>query len=469
MGRVLLLGLDGSSLNIIQPLIEKFNLKNLKQVIVGGLSGPLESVIPYVTPPGWASVFSGVNPGKHGCFDIFNFNGLGTHVTNMRESKVQFLWDYLSKAGFKVVVLGMPFTHPAAEVNGVFVTGYPAPISAYPKELKSRMKREGYTTDIPKMGDENGLSRERWVEKVVTLASARAEISLKIMDEEKWDAFILIENITDMTQHLVMEDQELLGKVYAEIDSLVGRLLGRMMDDDIMMITSDHGGRSSTRSFVLNQWLWENGYLTPKESIMKGLFKRASNGLDEFLGNRAVKRSLSGTVRSLTKPLVSFLAPFIVSSLFDKSTKAFSIGTNESVAWVKLLPDDEVEKERVKQEIKNGLKMLKTEDGNPVFKSVTEPSEVYHGPRVEDAPGDIIVESDGGLLITNWGASDKGFFTSPPPAREGIHSPTGVFIAYGKTVSPGKVSAHVCDITPTILHTLGIPIPSGLDGKVIKI
>ncbi len=173
-------------------------------------------------------------------------------------------------------------------------------------------------------------------------------------------------------------------------------------------------------------------------------------------------------MRSLTKPLVSFIAPFIVSSLFDRSTKAFSIGTNESVAWVKLLTEDVTEKERVKKEIKNGLRTLKNDKGNLVFKSVIEPSEAYHGPRVEDAPGDIIVESDNGLLITNWGDSDETFFASPPPTREGIHSPNGVLIAYGKSVSSGKVSAHVCDITPTILHNLGIPIPDGLDGKVIK-
>jgi predicted AlkP superfamily phosphohydrolase/phosphomutase len=50
---------------------------------------------------------------------------------------------------------------------------------------------------------------------------------------------------------------------YAELDAVVGETLERLQSDDLLVVMSDHGFTSWRRSFHLNSWLRDNGYLTP--------------------------------------------------------------------------------------------------------------------------------------------------------------------------------------------------------------
>ncbi len=55
--------------------------------------------------------------------------------------------------------------------------------------------------------------------------------------------------------------QDVLPQVYAEFDALVGETLDRISDDTLLVIMSDHGFGSWRRTFHLNTWLHENGYM----------------------------------------------------------------------------------------------------------------------------------------------------------------------------------------------------------------
>ena len=54
---------------------------------------------------------------------------------------------------------------------------------------------------------------------------------------------------------------DVIPQVYEELDSLVGRTLGRLGGDATLVVMSDHGFTSWRRSFHLNTWLRENGFL----------------------------------------------------------------------------------------------------------------------------------------------------------------------------------------------------------------
>ncbi|MGH9763104.1 MAG: hypothetical protein ACREDR_21920, partial [Blastocatellia bacterium] len=58
----------------------------------------------------------------------------------------------------------------------------------------------------------------------------------------------------------------------------------------------------------------------------------------------------------------------------------------------------------------------------------------------------------------------RGFWWS------GDHRPEGVLICRGPGIAPGAElkSAAVYDLVPTILHLAGLPVPGGLDGRVIE-
>jgi predicted AlkP superfamily phosphohydrolase/phosphomutase len=58
--------------------------------------------------------------------------------------------------------------------------------------------------------------------------------------------------------------------LYMEMDAIVGRTLDRLGADDLLVIMSDHGFASWRRSFNLNTWLRDNGYLTLRSGIRAG-------------------------------------------------------------------------------------------------------------------------------------------------------------------------------------------------------
>jgi len=132
---IFVLGLDGASNENLEHAFTRTHLPNFKSILGAGSRRSLVSVYPYVTAPAWASMFSGVNPGKHGVFDMFQLKNDTLHPPNLRNSDVPFLWDYLSWAGKRVLILGIPFIHPAPEVNGIFVTGRFVPrMTFFPKK-----------------------------------------------------------------------------------------------------------------------------------------------------------------------------------------------------------------------------------------------------------------------------------------------------------------------------------------------
>lgn len=53
-------------------------------------------------------------------------------------------------------------------------------------------------------------------------------------------------------------------KIYEEFDAIVGYTMERLGQDDTLIVMSDHGFTSWRRSFHLNAWLHQNGYLAVK-------------------------------------------------------------------------------------------------------------------------------------------------------------------------------------------------------------
>ena len=68
--KVLVLGLDGATFDIIRPLAEGGRLPNLARLMEEGAWGVLDSTLPPVTIPAWVSMMTGMNPGRLGFFDL---------------------------------------------------------------------------------------------------------------------------------------------------------------------------------------------------------------------------------------------------------------------------------------------------------------------------------------------------------------------------------------------------------------
>jgi hypothetical protein len=68
--RIVVLGFDGVDPRILQEYVDRGELPALAALIEAGGLHHLESEIPPESPVAWASILTGVNPGRHGIFDF---------------------------------------------------------------------------------------------------------------------------------------------------------------------------------------------------------------------------------------------------------------------------------------------------------------------------------------------------------------------------------------------------------------
>lgn len=62
--KVLMVGWDGATFDIIGPMVAAGRLPNVARLMRDGVWGRMESTIPALTPTAWTSMSTGVNPGN---------------------------------------------------------------------------------------------------------------------------------------------------------------------------------------------------------------------------------------------------------------------------------------------------------------------------------------------------------------------------------------------------------------------
>src|ERR1051325_5672568 len=104
--KLLVIGLDGASFNVLDGLIEKGYLPNLARLIADGTRADLETTFPPITAVAWSSFMTGKNPGKHGIFEFVrrDRNTQRELAVNASFREGRAIWDLLSDAGHRVIV-----------------------------------------------------------------------------------------------------------------------------------------------------------------------------------------------------------------------------------------------------------------------------------------------------------------------------------------------------------------------------
>ena len=143
--RVIVLGLDGASWALMNRMIELGAMPHTEYEIANNaIKGILESTHPPVTPPAWASITTGVNPGKHGIFGFgYMDNGRFIPYTSKNMVREEAIWDMLTIFNKKVILLNVPWTYPPFKVNGIMITGPPSPrniVRSYPTKIISEIE-----------------------------------------------------------------------------------------------------------------------------------------------------------------------------------------------------------------------------------------------------------------------------------------------------------------------------------------
>ena len=210
--RVFIISLDGATFDVINPLVRQGYMPNIGAMMSSGVSAELESVAPPVTAPAWTSFMTGKEPSKHGIFDFFRFNqeDYSWTITNSQHIQSKTVWQILSEQGKKVVVLYLPYTSPAYEINGVMVSGWDSPFTAGSFSYPTGVGRDilqtfpDYISNLwvselePLRSDE---LFEEFTRKLKIGFEQQAQIAMKLLVEEPWDVFMVHFQQTDWMQH----------------------------------------------------------------------------------------------------------------------------------------------------------------------------------------------------------------------------------------------------------------------------
>lgn len=281
--KLLILGLDCADPELVFGW--KDDLPNLKKLMENGAYGKLRSTHPPITVPAWAVMMSGKDPGQLGYYGFrnrkdYSYDAYG--IANANAVKYDRAWDILSKAGKKVVLLGVPQTYPPKPVNGCVVSGFLAPSTesnyTYPIPLKDEIEEvaKGYVVDVE---DFRTNDKEALLGRIYEKTEKHFTVAKHLIKNKPWDFFMLVEmgvdrihhgfwSYIDPTHHKYEagnQFEESIRDYYKYCDKEIGELISLAPDDTVVMVVSDHGAVKMDGGICFNEWLIEEGYLTLKE------------------------------------------------------------------------------------------------------------------------------------------------------------------------------------------------------------
>lgn len=501
--KVLVIGFDGATFELLDPWIKDGQLPILAQLIDRGVHTNLKSVLSMRTAPSWSSIVTGKNPGKHGIFDFTTRkkNEYGFMLLNASFRKSKDIWQIISEYGRKVVVVNVPFTYPPREVNGCIISGLLTPPSAhkwiYPQSLAQELSKKIGKFDVHLSKAYIEGKEQEFLEEIHRITDKIAATTFYLMREIKWDFFMVVFYETDIVQHRFWKYLDpnhphyidskarcirpLVIEFYKKLDALVGQMISMGGPHTSTMILSDHGFGPNCKRVYLNRLLINMRLMKIKNNY-KTFFKRTffELGINPNILYKYLLRinfpKLQNLIGKADREKVPFSPLFLSLKDVDwPNTKAFA-PPGQGGIFINLKgrePCGTIEPghayEEIREEIIGKLSLLEDPvTGSRIFEKVLKKEQVYSGEFVNNAPDIVLLPHRTFSIFPQAWFGSKSWI-GEPVNLSGRHDIDGILIMYGSPFKKGKTihRAYLYDIAPTILYLLGMPIPSDLDGEVL--
>ena len=458
--KVLIIGLDCATPQLV---FDKWaaQLPTIASLMDRGSYGLLRSCVPPITVPAWSCMMSGKNPGKLGCYGFRNrsdhsYEGLA--FATSRAIKEDRVWDILSRAGKKVILVGVPQTYPPTPVNGLMVTCFLTPDTScqytHPRELADEIKAcvGDYMLDVDNYRTDN---KEQILGQIYEMTEKRFSLFKHFLQTKPWDFAMMVEMGIDRMHHgfwkymdpehpkyePCSKFENAIFDYYKYIDGKIAELLTGVDESTVVLIVSDHGARTMKGGFCINEWLMREGYLTLAEKPEKPV-------------------------------------PIGKAKMDWPKTMAWGEGGYYSRLFLNVKgrePQGSIEPgdyERVRTGLMEKLEATCDENGRIIGTRVFRPQDVYT--EVNGVPPDLIVYF-GNLAWRSIGSIGLGVihtFENDMGPDDANHAQDGIFIMHDPQQPAGPAvkrdGLNITDIAPTVLKLLGLPVPVDMEGTVIQ-
>ena len=492
--KVTIIGLDGMTWRILKPLLDQGVMPNVKRYfITGGSFGFLESVVPPLTSPAWTSIFTGVNPGKHGAFNFFKVKyDYSTKILSSYDVKYPRIHQMLTQLGYRSIVINVPHSVPFVMLNGYGISDWlSGELRTYPSHLAQEI--EYIVPTPPKSLLKDSL---KGVAELKEQLELRIHTIKKLLSRQSWDGAFIVFSEPDFLFHGLFDkiiygrNEKLLDSIYdifSEIDRVIGFIAGKN-EDGVNAVVSDHGFTICNKSLDMTSTLSRLKVINfkkagieerldafSKQAYHKGIIRavKIPSLLYEIVSN-VKKKSLFSQLFSISMTMLKRTLGFLPIAEYGKCVdycNSFVIPYAPNGVALLLYMNtkgkflcgrlDDQNTMKIQKFLVYFLRNLRDRKGNRLFQLVDTPENIYQGPYVNQAPSVIAIPNlDVGYYVSLSHNSSQTIFT---------HDLKGVAMFHGDNIKKGYYfgTISVYDIVPTLLYLTGLPLPEFSDGKIL--
>lgn len=312
--KVLVIGIDGATFDIIGPMVKAGRLGQFKRLMESGTYSRFLSQKPMLSPCLWTTIATGHNRTEHGILHFIpkaRNNEEKTRLISTNDRQRLALWNIVSAFKKSIGSVGWWVTWPAEPVHGQIVSdrvahsrwkswiGSPSQKRlTYPSELFDSVKHLIVDPLSPPMEEIDRLVQLTTEEKEEMLAAKKAifrhwlsvfkfgycaqrtyeNIGLHILQQEQPDLnmlfLIAVDPVCHTFWHYFKPEQfkekvdpamakrlgKLIPAMYEHNDRYLSKLLPKIDSDTVVIMVSDHGfqstGRLPTKTSVMDYRRW---------------------------------------------------------------------------------------------------------------------------------------------------------------------------------------------------------------------